>query len=297
LCRCDDRQVTLLKKDHEDFYQQAVRQIEEIKVANPELSDVFDLYDSILTAQREISLSFQPDVRGFDAEACVSRSSNGLPLLKAEDVSIDRILLNGLLVNLCRIVQKRRGDAIPADFEVAFLSDQESLLVKGVIENGAILQEMAVEAKIEYDVFQLLAEQAVSPFISRFAEELAERVDQSKWLRGYCPICGKEPIMSKLEQEIGKRWLFCSFCHTEWLFKRLVCPFCENDNQESLRYFFVENDEAHRVDVCDRCKRYIKTLDSRQMNSGINLFVENLSSLALDIVAEKEGFHNSSRLP
>ena len=102
--------------------------------------------------------------------------------------------------------------------------------------------------------------------------------------------------MSKLEEEIGKRWLFCPFCHTEWLFKRLACPFCENDNQESLRYFFVENDEAHRVDVCDSCKRYIKTIDSRQMSSGINLFVENLSTLALDIVAQKEGFLNGSKL-
>ncbi len=283
-----------MKKDHEDFYQQAVRQLEEIKVANQDLSEVLDFQCSILTAQREISRSFQPDVRGFGAEAYMSRSSKGLPLLKAEDVAIDRSRLNELLENLCRIVQMGRGDVIPADFEVSSLSDQETLLTKGVIENGAILQEMAVEAKIEYDVFQLLAEQALSPFISRYAEELGGRVDQSTWLRGHCPICGKEPIMSKLEEEIGKRWLFCPFCHTEWLFKRLVCPFCENDNQQSLRYFFVENDEAHRVDVCDRCKRYIKTIDSRQMNSGINLFVENLSTMALDIVAEKEGFQMSS---
>jgi FdhE protein len=58
----------------------------------------------------------------------------------------------------------------------------------------------------------------------------------------------------------------------------------------------VENDEAHRVDVCDSCKRYIKTIDSRQMNRGINLLVENLSTLALDIVAQKEGFLNGSKL-
>ena len=283
-----------MKKDHEDFYQQAVRQIEEIKVADPELSDAFEFYCSILIAQREVSLSFQPDLCGFDAEVYLSRSSRGLPLIKAQDVAIDRSRLNELLENLCRIVQKRRGDVIPAGFEVTSLSDQERLLTKGVIENGAILQEMAVQAKIEYDVFQLIAEQALSPFISRLAEELAGHVDQSKWLRGYCPVCGKEPIMSKLEEEIGKRWLFCPFCHTEWLFKRLACPFCENDNQESLRYFFVENDEAHRVDVCDSCKRYIKTIDSRQMNRGINLFVENLSTLALDIVAQKEGFQMSS---
>ncbi|MCK5570095.1 MAG: formate dehydrogenase accessory protein FdhE, partial [Spirochaetes bacterium] len=68
------------------------------------------------------------------------------------------------------------------------------------------------------------------------------------------------------------------------------CPFCENDDQELLRYFFVENDEAHRIDVCDKCKRYIKTIDFRKGGSFMNLFVENLATLEMDIVADKEGF-------
>ncbi len=279
-----------MKKDQEDFYQQAVRQIEEIKVANPELSEVLEFHCSILTAQREIGLSFKPDLRAFNTEEYLSRNSKGFALLEAKDIKIDRSLLNGLLENLRLTIQKAREEAIPADFEAHALSDQDTLLIRGVIEMRSILKEMAAEAQIEYDVFQLLAEQAISPFISRYAEELAGSINQSKWLRGYCPMCGKEPAISKLEEESGRRWLFCPLCHTEWLFKRLACPFCENDNQQSLRYFFVENDEVHRVDVCDRCKRYIKTIDCRQINRRINMFAENLSTLALDIVAEKEGF-------
>ena len=159
---------------------------------------------------------------------------------------------------------------------------------------------MASEMGIAYDVLTFLVEQTLSPFVSCYAEKLAamlkeslpegEGTDQKKGLRGYCPTCGREPLISKLEAEIGSRWLFCSFCHTEWLFKRLGCPFCENDEQDSLRYFYVEGDEGHRVDVCDKCKRYIKTVDSREMYRSQNPYVEHLATLALDIVAEKEGF-------
>jgi len=46
----------------------------------------------------------------------------------------------------------------------------------------------------------------------------------------------------------------------------------------------------HRIDVCDKCKRYVKTIDSRKTDNVMNLFVENLSTLALDIVADEEGF-------
>ena len=77
------------------------------------------------------------------------------------------------------------------------------------------------------------------------------------------------------------------FCATLSLLETRVS---RKEDQESLRYFFVENDLAHRIDVCDKCKRYIKTIDSRKTDNVMNLFVENLSTLALDIVANKEEF-------
>jgi len=163
-------------------------------------------------------------------------------------------------------------------------------LIKGFMEDGTILERLASDLKIGYTIFYFLINQALSPFIADYAGKLGEIADSSKWLRGYCPICGKEPLIGRLEEETGRRWLFCTLCHTEWLFKRLVCPFCENDDQESLRYFFAEGDESHRIDVCDKCKRYIKTIDYRRMDNIMNLFVETLSTLALDIIADKEGF-------
>ena len=42
--------------------------------------------------------------------------------------------------------------------------------------------------------------------------------------------------------------------------------------------------------MCDKCKGYIKTIDIRKLGNKVNLFVENLATLELDIVAGKEGF-------
>ena len=70
----------------------------------------------------------------------------------------------------------------------------------------------------------------------------------------------------------------------------MTCAFCGNEDQDSLRYFCVESAETYRVDICDKCKRYIKTVDARKTGQVMNLLVENLATLALDIVAVKEGF-------
>ncbi len=277
-------------KVQEDFYGLAITQIVKLKTSKPELKEILDFYEATLKAQRQVKLSFQPDLSKLDIELCRKRNSKGLPFLKSEDLQIDQDLFNKLLENIGQIIQSKRKEAIPVTLKRFSLDKQCALLLPGLMENGSVLQTLACEMKADFRAFYFLITQAFSPFLQSYAQKLRELVDLSGWLKGVCPICGKEPMIARLEEETGRRWLFCSLCHTEWLFKRLICPFCENKDQESLRYFFVENDEAYRIDVCDKCKRYVKTIDSRKTDNVMNLFVENLSTLALDIVADKEGF-------
>jgi len=199
-------------------------------------------------------------------------------------------LFNGLLEDIVQIIRSKRKEAIPVTINDFPLDEKCVLLLRGLMKNNSVLEKLSCKMGIDFSIFYFLITQAFSPFLQSYAQKLRELIDFSGWLKGVCPICGKEPMIARLEKETGRKRLFCPLCHTEWLFKRLVCPFCENDNQESLRYFFVENDEAHRIDVCDECKTYIKTIDSRKTDNVMNLFVENLSTLALDIVADKEGF-------
>ena len=100
--------------------------------------------------------------------------------------------------------------------------------------------------------------------------------------------------MGRLEKETGKRLLQCHLCRTEWAFKRLECPFCGNSNQEKLRFFCDQEDPAYRVEVCDLCKTYLKTVDAREVDKEVSLFVEDLATLHLDLVAEREGFRRGA---
>ena len=279
-----------MEKVEEGFYGLVRDQIVELKTTKPELKEILDFYEDTLKAQRQVKLSFQADLSKLDIELCRKRNSKSLPILKSEDIQIDQDLFDRLLEDIGQLIQSKIKEAIPVTLKRFSLDKQCALLLHGLMENGSVLQTLACEMKADFRVFYFLVTQAFSPFLQSYAQKIGEVVDLSGWLRGVCPICGKEPMIARLEEETGRRWLFCPLCHTEWLFKRLVCPFCENDEQESLRYFFVENDQAHRIDVCDKCKRYIKTIDLRKTDNAMNLFVENLSTLALDIVADREGF-------
>mgnify|MGYP005848174197 CR=1 FL=1 len=95
--------------------------------------------------------------------------------------------------------------------------------------------------------------------------------------------------MSELRGE-GQRYFLCPFCGFNWLGERLKCPFCENRDHESLHYFYEEGQEAYRVDVCDKCRQYIKTIDARKLVYEPDLNLEDIATIRLDILVSEKGF-------
>lgn len=128
------------------------------------------------------------------------------------------------------------------------------------------------------------------PLFEVCTKSMQNTVENLLWLEGYCPICGIFPGMARLEAETGKRILWCPICGMEWTYRRIKCPFCENDDHESLRYFYLDEKSPYRVDVCDNCKGYIKTIDERKRERRIPLLLEDIKTVYLDSIAEKEGF-------
>ncbi len=117
----------------------------------------------------------------------------------------------------------------------------------------------------------------------------------SDWLRPYCPTCGSMPAMGRLEKEVGQRFLWCSVCNSQWQFHRLQCPFCLNADQVRLRYFFTDEASPYRVDVCQNCLRYLKTVAERKLEAERQavMNVEELLTLSLDELAKNEGYQNA----
>ena len=103
--------------------------------------------------------------------------------------------------------------------------------------------------------------------------------------------------MGRLDRETGKKLLQCHLCRTEWAFGRVHCPFCDNKDQTKLHFLSAEGDAAHRVEVCDVCKRYLKTVDGRRSKRELELVVENMAAMHLDRVADREGFGDVAPAP
>ena len=162
--------------------------------------------------------------------------------------------------------------------------------MKGLLMDGALLDGLADKAGIDPGVFALLAGHTAAPFLESYAARLREKVDSAAWLKGQCPVCGGAPLMGRLEEETGKRRLQCGLCRTEWDFKRVGCPFCGTEDQEKLRFFFDETDDIYRVEVCNECKAYLKTIDARKAERDIVLLVEDLATVHLDLIARREGY-------
>ena len=103
-------------------------------------------------------------------------------------------------------------------------------------------------------------------------------------------MCGSLPFLSLMKEETGKRYLLCSCCgYLSGESERLICPFCNNDDHESLHYFYGEGEESFRMDLCDQCHHYIKTIDLRT-TTGSDLYLEDISTLHLDFLASQKGY-------
>ena len=85
-----------MEKVEEDFYGFVITQVIELKTAKPELKEILDFWEAILKAQRQVKLSFQPDLSGIDLEFCHKRNLQGLPFLRSVDIRIDKDLFSML---------------------------------------------------------------------------------------------------------------------------------------------------------------------------------------------------------
>jgi len=152
------------------------------------------------------------------------------------------------------------------------------------------IRHLAEAASTKADVLHFLMQTVLSPFYASRARLYRDLIDPDAWRRGNCPMCGSEPAIARLAGDDGRRFLACPLCNTEWVFARLRCPFCENEATRKLRHFTFEDDEVHRVECCDTCRRYLKVVDERVAGHRTVPPVEDVVTAHLDLLAVKQGY-------
>jgi FdhE protein len=97
-------------------------------------------------------------------------------------------------------------------------------------------------------------------------------------------------------EEGDKRKYFCSFCGTVGHFKRIGCTHCQNEDPNLIDIIYASDDSKVRIDVCNKCKSYVKTIDV-SLASFTDIEEADLISLPLDIIAQERGFVRRSPNP
>jgi len=110
---------------------------------------------------------------------------------------------------------------------------------------------------------------------------------------GHCPFCGGAPWVasrrSAAEADGASRFLGCALCGREWLFARIRCPSCSEESPERLPSFRSDRYPAARIEACETCRRYVKSIDLTIEGRAIPE-VDDLLSLGMDLWAAGEGF-------
>lgn len=110
---------------------------------------------------------------------------------------------------------------------------------------------------------------------------------------GHCPFCGGRPIVSFRrggpESHGAGRWLVCGLCGTEWAFSRVRCPSCDEQNPDRLPSFQSGAHPRTRLEACEGCRRYVKSIDLTADARPIPE-VDDLVSIAMDLWALEQGY-------
>ncbi len=130
-------------------------------------------------------------------------------------------------------------------------------------------------------------------FLQPYAEFVRERTGkrQTGPPPCLCPFCSRRPGVGVLRPlgDGGQRSLVCSFCLGEWEFRRIVCPGCGEEDHSKLPVYTAEEFKHVRVECCDSCRNYIKTVDLTR-NGLADPVVDEMASVALDLWAQKQGY-------
>jgi len=114
---------------------------------------------------------------------------------------------------------------------------------------------------------------------------------------GGCPFCGGSAWIAARrggaggtgEADGARRMLGCALCAGEWPLARILCPSCAEDDPSKLPVFQSPSYPAVRIEACESCRRYVKSIDLTVDGRAIPE-VDDLVSLGMDLWAARQGF-------
>lgn len=252
----------------------------------PELAPIIEPHYEFLAARAKIGT---PPVHLNISEGQAEESlKEGTPLLRRVGFELDLERFTPLFGQICQIAAHHRPELASEFARIKTVLVKEPSQLRTLV--ATYLQENRAQTPdLKPELLTFVLVNALHPFLEAYVEALRPLIKEDLWRRGRCPACDGEPDFAYLARESGGRGLLCSRCDTQWVYKRLECPFCGNTKRESLAYYPSE-DNRYRLYVCDECKRYLKAIDLREVGETPLLPVERIVTIDMDLAARENGY-------
>jgi len=230
-----------------------------------------------------------------EAEAALSR---GEPLISLVEPPIDPDRFAALLADLAALYAESRAEARALAAGLAELPPEGRRDLAQALLRDVDSAAWAARLGADDDLLLTLGCLALQPFMARFARAVREIAPLQGWRRIQCPVCDAAPDLCRIDPD-NIRYLHCPQCDTQWEHHRLTCAVCGTDDVRQVSILTLAGLEPWRVEVCDRCGGYIKTLDQRHGGHlampRVDLYLEDARTLQLDLLAEQEGYRRGGR--
>lgn len=267
--------------------------IAKARTAMPAYTDMLTFYEAVFKVQAEGQVEVPPSSIPIDAQRATLFWKEGFPLLAPVELPVDVAHGADLLVRLCRAVEGLKTEPARAAATIRAALDAERLRADTLLEarlekDPSRLDAMAAGLSVRSEIIAFFADQSLTP--SRVAGRrriTAHLKAEPEWHNGYCPVCGSPPALGDLEEN-GQRQLCCGFCWHRWPFQRVRCVQCGQLDPAKLYYLHSDEEPAYRVDACDACQHYIKTVDRRRLGRPFFAPLEQVLTTHLDLLAAEE---------
>jgi FdhE protein len=284
-----------MKREETEALNQRVGELVRLR---PAYQEILEFYGAVMREHLGARTKFEGKA-ALTRDLSKNETKGDFPLFQRREIPINLEAAGAVFQSLCEVTKKQNETLRTGVQKIVEAMRDKKIDITQILEEMAgddptYTSDVCRSLNLDRDILVFLGRASVQPLVQEAALVLGEGIDFEGWAKGICPICGSLPILSELTGEEGRRMLICSLCGCDWNVSRLACPFCGAEKNEGHPYLFVEGDRDVRIDVCEECKRYIKTLDTRKVERAVFPLLEDVATLHLDMLAQEKGYKRGS---
>ncbi|MDM8516614.1 formate dehydrogenase accessory protein FdhE [Desulfobacterales bacterium HSG16] len=285
--------MTIEKEKSRTVLNEIQKAVASIRNKRPAYEKILNFYEKVFLIQEASGSMVEVEPAEISESALSLKKEEKLPLVQMSDFIVDHKRAAADFIQICNILGEgspKMAQAAPKIIDALDrkLFKPESFFDALLQKNDESLTIAADDLGLDPEVLSFVIYNSVQPSVNNCGHQFSVYLDpKTPFDAGYCPVCGNLPALSSLGKD-GERFLSCSFCWHQWRVKRIFCPFCENTVSSKLNYLYADDEKEYRVDGCDKCKKYLKTIDTRKLERPFYPRLEEVATLHLDMIAQEK---------